>query len=441
MKTIRIIKIKKILSLLTALCALSLTACNDLGRVEITLPPQSSIDDTSIDGTSGSDLSSDISSQEQTAPPDSSSEDITDSTEFADDSSNEQPADDDARFTLTFGGDTCLDGYYGSFADTVLGWAGLDYPFADVKPIFEASDYTIVNLETAVSDRGESEKRAGFGFRTPPEVLSSFSNAGIDMMCLANNHLRDFGVIGVEDTLMHLADNGFDYVGAGYSYDEARECKIIEKNGIKVGFLAYNCFVSSPDWLAGDNRAGMAAWTADTYADYLEDIEKYDKECDVLVVSAHWGVEETYEISSQQEELGRLFVDYGADLVIGHHPHVVQGVEYYKNVPIYYSVGNLLFYKLEDDLDGLSAVFEVTFDRQGVVSARVYPIFIGSYKAQLLSENSERYNHILSALGMCSFEYGVGVDGQGNLIFDYDGDKPLLEPVELVGIDLEEIRS
>lgn len=409
------------------LIALFLTGCNTVVPISV------SVDDTSLESINSSSDIDRSSITDETSP-------IDENDESSNNTGNTE-VDDGAVFTLTFGGDTCLDGYYGSFADTLLGWAGVDYSFTEIKPIFGASDYTIINLETSVSDRGESEKRAGFGFRTPPELLQSFVNAGVDMMCLANNHLRDFGVQGVEDTLYNLTEYGLDYVGAGYSIDEARSCKIKEINGIKVGFLAYNTIVSNPDWLAGEDKAGMAAWTTEMSQLYLDDIKRADSECDVLIVSVHWGEEETYVLNETQKTLGRLFVDSGADLVIGHHSHVVQAVEYYKGVPIFHSVGNLLFYKLEDDLDGLSAVFEVEMNKNGVVSAKLYPVFIGGYKVNLLSEDSKRYNHILSALGMCSLEYGVGVDEKGNLIFDFDGDEPILEPVELVTIDLVGIRS
>ena len=367
--------------------------------------------------------------------------DISDTTDITGDIDVPDEVDPDATFTLTFGGDTALDTFYGELGNGALVWGGIEYPFRDVKPIFENSDYTIINLETAVGTEGESEKRYGFGFLTPPEALESFTWAGIDMMNLANNHTRDFGVEGVELTLSHLKEYGLEYVGAGMNLDESRECKIVEKNGIKVGFLAFNLFVSSEGWLAEDDKAGQSAWTADMYSEYLADIKKYDSEVDFLVVSAHWGVEETYELTSSQQSMARLFADNGADLVIGHHPHVVQGIEYYNGVPIFYSVGNLLFYKLEDMLDGISGVFEVTFHKNGVIDARIYPVFIGSCRVQLLTEDDEKYNHVLSALGMCSLPFDVGVDNTGKIIFNYYGNEPILEPVELVEIDLEGIRN
>ena len=329
-------------------------------------------------------------------------------------SQDEEPAaepDDDAECVIALGGDTSVDGEFSDIFD----WYGIDWGWKEISPIFNAADIGFVNLETCVSERGVSEKREGFGFRTPPNKLPGFVDAGIDIVNLANNHTRDFGYDALLDTFDHLTEHGIEYIGAGRDYDEASALKIMERNGIKVGFVGYNSIMSSGDWYAGEDKAGIAGLNDSNTKAFLQDLEEYDKQCDVLIVSVHWGLEETYELTSYQQTTARAFIDAGADVIIGHHPHVLQAIEFYKDKPILYSIGNLIFWHIDDDLDGLSSVFELTVNKNGYVGLKLNPIFIKNYTCYLLSEDSERYKKIIEKQNETSNKFGVFIAEDGTV--------------------------
>lgn len=210
--------------------------------------------------------------------------------------------------------------------DTTLAWcfedaAGDDfsYPFEGAAWFGEA-DITMVNLENAITDRGYKVPKE-FNFRMPPKYLQVLKNGGIDIVNLANNHVWDYGQVGVEDTIAHLDEAGIYHVGGGVSAEDAKKPVILEMKGKRIGFLGYYFMEGN----VGD------------------DVSALKKAVDVVVVNFHWGTERSHYPESYQVALAHRAIDAGADLVVGHHPHVLQGIERYKNGIIAYSLGNFIF--------------------------------------------------------------------------------------------------
>lgn len=329
----------------------------------------------------------------------------------------EEPQSGEVRICI--GGDTSIDGEFADYASS----HGADYPWAEISELMNAADISIVNLETCVSEQGVSEKREGYGFRTPPAMLEGFKNAGIDLVNLANNHVRDFGYEALLDTFDRLGEYGISYFGAGIDLDEAGGLRIVEKNGVKIGFTGANRVSLNGDCAAAEGHAGINqigdADSEKTLA-YLEKIKEYDSLCDVLVVFLHAGTEEVFDVSSYQKTMARAFIDSGADIVVGGHSHTLQPIEFYNEKPIIYSIGNLIFWHIDDDIDGLTAVFDLTVDKNGFVGLRLHPLFIKNYKVYYLSDGEGsfpgRYSQILKLMNDLCEPYDIWFDGGGNMI-------------------------
>lgn len=322
----------------------------------------------------------------------------------------EYPADATARICIV--GDTSMDS---EFADISLQY-GIDYPWRQVSELLNSADLTVANLETCVSDSGESEKSEGYGFRTPPEMLEGFVGAGVDIVNLANNHVRDFGYEALLNTFDSLDEYEIEYFGAGHDYDEAAGLLIKNINGIKIGFTGCNRVWLTDDCEAGIDHAGINqvhSLSKPSTQAYLEKIKEYDEMVDVLICFVHYGIEESFEVTSYQKDIARALIDNGVDLFIGGHSHTLQPIEYYNGKPIIYSIGNFIFWHIDDDIDGLSAVFDFTVNREGVVSLRLHPVFIKRYRANLVEKGSDRYCQILTLMNDMCNPSGIAFDEDG----------------------------
>lgn len=335
--------------------------------------------------------------------------------------STPEPEDDvldegDGIINICIGGDTSIDGEFADFAKIT----SVDYPWAEISEIMNSADIAVVNLETCVSEQGQSEKREGYGFRTPPEMLEGFKNAGIDAVNLANNHTRDFGYDALLDTFSNLTDYGISYFGAGSDYDEASGLLVIEREGVKVGFAGANKVYLNPDCAAGDGHAGVnqiGEAESESAEMFIEKLKEYDSECDVLVVFLHAGTEEVFDVTEYQKVMSRKFIDAGADIVVGGHSHTLQPIEFYKGKPMIYSIGNLIFWHVDDDVDGLTAVFDISVDKTGFKGLKLHPLFIKNYKVNYLEDGEgtypERYRQIIDLMNEISAPYGTAYDSDG----------------------------
>lgn len=233
--------------------------------------------------------------------------------------------------------DTSLNAYYESY--------GSEYFFRNVKDIFSADDLTIANFEGTLTDSEEREEKQ-FAFKAPAEFSSILSDGAVEAVTLANNHSHDYGEQGFADTLAALDQEGITHFG----YDETA---VIEVKGIKVGLVG---IYELKDHLERTEQL-------------KQNIAKVKEQGAVItIVIFHWGNEKEEIPDSNQTTLGRLAIDEGADLVCGHHPHVLQGIETYKGKNIVYSLGNFCFGGNSYPSDMDSMIFQQTFtvDKSGV---------------------------------------------------------------------------
>lgn len=211
------------------------------------------------------------------------------------------------------------------------------YPFQKIKPVLEDADIAFVNLEAPLSD---TAKRKG-AFLAPTAFAAGLKWAGVDVVSTANNHALDAGVAGLKDTLTSLSQVNLPAVGSGKDLASARLPFISEKNGIRLGFLAYTMSENSGDSsYAKPNRAGVMPTDLSLIR---EDIQKLRPKVDYVILSFHWGLNDSKKPPFWVRSLAHKSIDSGADIILGHHPHFPQGIEIYKNKPIIYCLGNFIF--------------------------------------------------------------------------------------------------
>ncbi len=252
-------------------------------------------------------------------------------------------------------------------------------PFSEINPILHKADILFGNLESPISDRGSKLQGKKIAFRAKPEAVSSLTYAGFDVLSLANNHILDYSTPALLQTLDILEEKKIQYCGAGKDINEARKPAVINHFGLRVAFLAYtdmyDIYYSSRSrfvFEAADNRAGVAPRKLDYI---IEDIKSAKDTADLVVVSLHWGIEESFNVTNEMRKFAHNLVDSGADFILGHHPHQIQGLEVYKGKPIAYSLGNFIFDQ-NDIENNDSIILNLEYDFTRLVSVEAIPLRI-----------------------------------------------------------------
>ena len=226
------------------------------------------------------------------------------------------------------------------------------------------ADYTVGNLECPVATVGRPLESKIFAFRADPRVVDRLKGR-FDALAVANNHSGDYGKAAFIETLAHLARVGIPYFGGGRDLASAHAPLWIERKGLRIALLSYNeykprSFEAGPDWpgiawsedsqVASDIRAARAAGA------------------DLVIPFMHWGWEREPRPDERQRQLARLMIDAGADLVVGGHPHVTQGAEYYRGKLIVYSLGNFVFDGFDQPAEKRGWLLRLTMDRSGLLA-------------------------------------------------------------------------
>lgn len=271
-------------------------------------------------------------------------------------------------------GDIMLDGT----SRPVLAQNGYDYAFAGVKHLFGNAPIVFGNLEGPLTDRGNAEQDKTYTFRSPPDKVSrALVGAGFNVVSLANNHTLDYGAEGLAQTIETLETAGIAYAGAGPNLKAARRPAILEVGDKRVAILGYSLTLPE-NFYAASGRPG----TAFGHEGHVRaDVQAARKQADIVLVAFHWGQEGKTELREYQVRLGRLAIDAGAAAVIGHHPHILQAVEHYKDGVILYSLGNFTFGSYSRRAR-VSAVAELVFDGDRVRELRMHPINVNNFEVE-----------------------------------------------------------
>lgn len=259
----------------------------------------------------------------------------------------------------------------------------------ELRARWEGGDLILGNLESPIT-RAPRAAPAKATLRGSPVAARILKNLGFRAVSLANNHAMDFGPEGLFDTIEALTKEGIPFVGAGVDAAAARRPLILEARGRKVGILAYCDVEQASPLYAGPNTAGVAALDP---TDCVRDISTLRPQVDWLIVQLHWGRELWRLPNPEQREIARRFSDAGADLILGHHPHVLQPLEMFGETPVFYSLGNFFFsemywrgrnsageafselYRIHDD-SRRTGWAEVTFRNGSPAAARFLPAWL-----------------------------------------------------------------
>ncbi len=297
-------------------------------------------------------------------------------------------------------GDIMLANYTSQYMQT----HGLNYPFDSTRSILAGADIAFGNLEAPFTHTGTKFEKT-FNFKVPPEFAPSLIHAGFDVVTLANNHILDYGVEGLKNTLQVLDSIGLAYCGAGLSLEQAQRPAILERKGYRVAFLGYSLTFPEEFW-ATRTSAGT------NYPRNLPaNIAHADSLSDLIVVTFHWGAEGSNYPKDYQKHFAHLAIDCGADLVIGHHPHVLQGLEIYKNRLIAYSLGNFSFSSYSRRSTE-SMILKVHLTKKGLLFAKIIPVSVDNYevafqprvlkgrRANVILEHLKEFSQPLNSTGI-----------------------------------------
>lgn len=313
---------------------------SDVGNIGESLPV--SDDATGTDGKAGAD-GEDSTGKETGGPASESGE--SDGTTIMIENPTEADAADGteavkAAVRLLFAGDVYLSDHVLEAYDAAGGIDGVLSQGYQAE--IQAADYFVTNEEFPFSTRGTPAPDKQFTFRVHPEKVKLMQAMGIDLVTLANNHALDYGRDAMLDTIDTLDHAGIRHVGAGKNLAEARKPAIIELNGRTFAFIGATRVYPEADWAAGTDSAGMFS-AYDGGAALAEEVKAAKQQADFVIAYVHWGIEREEMPNEVQKSIAHRLVDAGADLVVGAHPHVLQGLEYYQGVPIAYSLGNFVF--------------------------------------------------------------------------------------------------
>lgn len=288
---------------------------------------------------------------------------------------------------------------------------GYDYPFVSTREELKKGDITVGNLEAPIAVSGKVHTVKRYLYMSTPQTAQALKNAGFSVVTIANNHIMDFGPAALAETLQNLGKYGIACTGGGANLAAARKPAIITVGKLKVAFLAYS-FTYPDIFYATAKRPGAAPG----FSRYItEDIIMAKKTADYVVVSFHWGEENAVALKPYQIAAAHDAIDAGADLIFGHHPHVLQGIERYKKGLILYSLGNFAF-GTKSNAAKRSVIARV-FLENGIKRVEVIPLNVMNsevhYQTQILT--GEKGRKVIEHLDRLSAKRGTAltnVDGR-----------------------------
>lgn len=257
---------------------------------------------------------------------------------------------EDETITISFLGDCSIGDtvqyrYYEKSYHNVIQEKGFEWPFSLVSDALHADDLTVANLEVVLTTHTTVRQKKEHNLIGDPSHTGVILASGIDVVNTANNHAWDFRAVGYHDALSHLDAAGIPHFGTLYSgtADGSDICPVIDVKGVKVGFVGFS-YPQEYDKRRITNRIAQLR----------------ENGAQIVVISLHWGTEEKTQPTSTQAAFARFCIDEGADVVYGHHAHVLQSVQFYKGKPIFYSTGNFTFGTMSR-VDPDTGIFQLTY--------------------------------------------------------------------------------
>jgi hypothetical protein len=296
-----------------------------------------------------------------------------------------QDRQNESRLSLMCFGDVNL----GRTVGQELLKGNLEYPFRWVKDTLAKCDLVFANLESQLSDQGGETQHPKYNliFCGPPVGAEALKRGNITVVSTANNHAFDYGIRALQETILNLRQARIPFVGTTLDSVDRSDPVIIEREGMRIGFLAYTQFVN----LKGPWIGRIALFEAQRAR---RDIDSLRAKVDIVVVSYHAGEEYKDNPPEKLRRDFRTLADAGADVVVGHHPHYVQGIEWYRGKLLLYSLGNFVFFQPQLEWTQFGLGVEIGFVRHGtktgIEHARLLPLRAGLQPAFTISREEKK---------------------------------------------------
>lgn len=311
---------------------------------------------------------------------------------------------------MDFSGDVNMDNHVANMEYMYLQPNGIkDCLSKELLDEVKQADLFLINNEFTYTKSEDGLPGKGYHFKTDPERVKLLRDWGVDLVSLANNHVYDYGEQGLKDTLQALKSIQMPQVGAGHDLDEAKQPKYFIMNGKKIGIVSASQIERTLSYTKEATKNSPGVLKTLNSDKFVGVIKKARAVADYVIVYVHWGTEGHPKFEGDQQDLARDFIDAGADVVIGAHTHCLQGVEFYNDRPIIYSLGNFWF-EWEEELADLNGLAQVEIDENGDLSYRFLPCIYGNGVTRLITDPEEKAQAIKY---MKSISKGVNIDPDG----------------------------
>ena len=253
--------------------------------------------------------------------------------------------------------------------------------YGDLMPILRKADLSIVNLESPLSDRGEAAFKSGSVFKGEQHHIKALTAVPFDVVTLANNHVFDYGVDAFQDTMDVLNRNNIQWTGAGMSFKEACTPIVININDIQIAIVNFS---EGEDLTSAGKNPGVMGWDLPKIEDTIKSLKP---KVDFIIVISHCGIEYIPFPPPYVTRAFKQMAEAGANIVIGHHPHVPQGIQFHNNIPLIYSLGNFVFYQQTDlYYRKLGYFVGLALNKDSLLSLELIPYEINDPGLSLLKE-------------------------------------------------------
>ena len=311
-----------------------------------------------------------------------------------DDMDNIKIIENDKKNTISFVGDVSLaDNWYimPKYDERKKGIYGI--LSEDTIKVMTESSIMVANSEFTISDRGEKMPNKLYTFRASPKRIPIYDQMGVDLLTLANNHVYDFGKDAFYDMLDSLNEYKIPYIGAGKNIDEAKKPYYFILNGYKIAFVnatRAEKYILTPEATSSDGGV-FRCYDHEPLKDLITEIKK---ESDYVILLVHWGREDSHELEQVQIDTSKIYIDAGADIIIGTHAHVLQGIDFYNHKPIIYNLGDFIFNDETKD----TGIFQIRLNDNGNMDYYFIPAKEENEYTKLLydSEKEQVINNINS---------------------------------------------
>jgi poly-gamma-glutamate synthesis protein (capsule biosynthesis protein) len=299
----------------------------------------------------------------------------------------------------------------GRTVNKIISRKGYTYPWGNVLNILKKDGINLINLETAITNSNKTVDKV-FNFKADPDKINTLTEANIHGVNIANNHILDFSIEGMEETIKVLDEYGIAHTGAGRNLAAARTPLLLSYQSLTIGMLG--CTDNEPGWEANSHPGTNYVRTGDL-SRLREDISNLREKADIVIVSLHWGPNMVEEPSDHQVKFAHDIADIGADIIFGHSAHIFQGIEIYKGKIILYDTGDFIDdYVIDPGLrNDRSFLFEIAVTDKKISGLNLIPVVIDNMQVNVADEHDRKWS--LARMQKLSSRFNTEIDNEGKV--------------------------